>query len=248
MKRPPNCPIKRQILGVGPGLEYRRAGDGRAEHAAPKREQWVISNLGLAPLQDSHHCDCGREGQQYAACARAQGLRLPVAHRRRHFGTLCECTSLAITFELQVTELVDPQISKTAFERTLLMEERTRMIRNMNDRKHNRPISVRTANRRIALIRTEMACVALDRIIVRDPGPHWAEWSLTALANVVRDHIVSVAMGRRGRGPHCMRGPGPHWPAWSRTALSRVVTAALHAWSRTKLASVVSDRIGSRGP
>lgn len=48
---------------------------------------------------------------------------------------------LRIDADILVTELVDPQISKTAFERTLLMEERTRMIRNMNDRKHNRPIS-----------------------------------------------------------------------------------------------------------
>jgi hypothetical protein len=35
---------------------------------------------------------------------------------------------------LKVTELSDPELSKTAFERTLLMEERSKMLKQMQRR------------------------------------------------------------------------------------------------------------------
>ncbi|KAI1707837.1 solute carrier family 12 domain-containing protein [Ditylenchus destructor] len=44
---------------------------------------------------------------------------------------------LRIDAEVIVTELSDPELSKTAFERSLLMEERTKMLRHINQKKSN---------------------------------------------------------------------------------------------------------------
>ncbi|KAI1708469.1 amino acid permease domain-containing protein [Ditylenchus destructor] len=44
---------------------------------------------------------------------------------------------LRIDAEVIVTELSDPELSKTAFERTLLMEERTKMLRHINQKRSN---------------------------------------------------------------------------------------------------------------
>lgn len=53
---------------------------------------------------------------------------------------ICKSLKLWRTFNFEtfsVTELSDPELSKTAFERTLLMEERTKMLRHINQKRSN---------------------------------------------------------------------------------------------------------------